>query len=86
VVTPDGRIQRIEILKFSEPPEYRAPDGWLSLFRGRGLEEGVSLKGAIVNMTGATLTSRAVTRAARRALALHRVIRPLEASVDRRTR
>ncbi len=86
VVTPDERIGRIEILRFSEPPEYRAPQGWLSLFSGRGLQEGISLKGAIVNMTGATLTSRAVTGASRRVLALHQVIQPLEASVGVKAR
>lgn len=76
VVTPDDRIERVEVLRFSEPPEYRAPEGWLEQFEGRGLNEELSLKGGIVNITGATLTSRAVTLAARRVLALHRVIRP----------
>ncbi len=78
VLTPDARIERIEVLKFSEPPEYRAPEGWLGQFRGKGLSDELSLKGSIVNMTGASLTSRAVTRAARRVLALHQVIRPFE--------
>lgn len=78
VVTPDDRIRRIEILKFAEPPEYKAPPSWLEQFANAGLSEDLSLKGSIVNMTGATLTSRAVTGAARRALALHRVIRPFE--------
>jgi hypothetical protein len=78
VVTPEDRIGRIEILKFSEPPEYRAPESWLEQFDDLPLSDGLSLKGSIVNMTGATLTSRAVTNAARRALALHAVIRPLD--------
>ncbi len=76
VVSPDGRIGRIEILRFDEPPEYRAPNGWLDLLEERGLTDELSLKGAVVNMTGATLTSQAVVRAARRVLALHEVIRP----------
>lgn len=78
VVTPEARIERIEVLKFTEPPEYVPPGGWLERFEGRGLDAELSLKGEIVNITGATLTSRAVTEAARRVLALHRVIRPLE--------
>jgi Na+-translocating ferredoxin:NAD+ oxidoreductase RnfG subunit len=77
VVTPDARIDRIEILKFQEPPDYLVPESWLGQFSGRELTEELSVKGAIVNMTGATLTSRAVTYAARRVLALHQVIRPL---------
>jgi len=79
VVAPDESIARIEVLKFSEPPEYRAAEGWIEQFSGRGLDDELSLKGAIRNMTGASLTSQAVTRAARRVLALHRVIRPFDA-------
>jgi hypothetical protein len=76
VVTPESRVRRIEMLRFSEPPEYKAPPTWLDQFDGRSLNEELSLKGAIINMTGASLTSRAVTNAARRVLALHRVVRP----------
>lgn len=77
VVTPEARVGRIELLSFAEPPEYRAPDGWLDQLEDRGLTDGLSLRGAIVNMTGATLTARAAVGAARRVLALHRVIDPL---------
>ena len=76
VVTPEEKIERIEVLKFSEPPEYRATPPWIAQFQGRALDDDLSLKGAIRNMTGASLTCQAVTRAARRVLALHRVIRP----------
>ncbi|MEE9156287.1 MAG: FMN-binding protein, partial [Gemmatimonadota bacterium] len=76
VVSPEARIERVETLKFSEPPEYLASDSWYQQFDGKKLNEDLSLKGSIINMTGATLTSVAVTRAARRVLALHRVIRP----------
>ena len=77
VVTPDERIERIEVLRFSEPPDYLAPEGWLDQMDGMGLGPELSLKGEIVNMTGATLTSRAVVDAARRVLAFHRLIAPL---------
>jgi hypothetical protein len=77
VVSPRATVARIEILKFSEPPEYRAPDGWLRQFQGRDLSEGVSLKRGIVGITGATLTSDAVTDAVRRVLALHAAIQPM---------
>ena len=79
VVTPNARIERIEILKFQEPPDYLVPESWLGQFSGRELSEELSVKGSIVNMTGATLTSRAIANAARRILALHRVINPLSA-------
>ena len=76
LVTPDDRIRRIEVLKFMEPPEYRAPEPWLEQFTGKTLTPALHVKRDIVNMTGATLTSRAVTEAVRRVLALHEVIAP----------
>lgn len=79
VVGADDRVRRIEVVKFAEPPEYVAPEGWLAQFRDRPLDRDLSLKGDIVKMTGATLTSEAVTDAARRTLALHAQVRPFEA-------
>jgi Na+-translocating ferredoxin:NAD+ oxidoreductase subunit G len=76
VVGTDDRVMRVETVVFREPPEYRAPEGWLRLFESRALTPELSLKGDIPNMTGATLTSGAVTGAVRRVLALHAVIDP----------
>jgi hypothetical protein len=77
VVDGEDRLRRIETVRFREPPEYRAPDGWLRQYDDSRLDDRLSLKGDIVPITGATLTAEAVTRAARRVLALHRVIQPL---------
>jgi len=77
VVTDSGTVDRVEILRFSEPPDYRAPDGWLAQFKGHDLDDDLSLKGDIVGMTGATLTARAVTGAVRRLLAVHGYLRSL---------
>jgi len=77
VVTAKGTVARVEILKFLEPPEYRASAGWLAQFDGHDLDDDLSLKGDIVGMTGATLTARAVTGAVRRQLAVHAYLRPL---------
>jgi hypothetical protein len=79
VVDPRGRVSRIEILGFAEPPDYMAPDGWLALFTGRGLEPGTSSRRDIPILAGATLTSHAVSDAVRLSLALHSVIQPFEA-------
>jgi FMN-binding domain len=70
------RIRSIEVLRFAEPPEYHARDAWLNQFKGRPLSRSLSLKESISNMTGATLTSNAIVRAARRVLATHQRIRP----------
>lgn len=76
VVTPAGAIRQIEILRFAEPPEYKATEPWLAQFDGQPLDRRLSLKGAVANLTGATLTSNAMVACARRVLALHAVIRP----------
>lgn len=80
VVGSDDRVQRVEVLKFTEPPEYVAPGGWLEQFRGRPLGPPLSTKGDIVGITGATLTAEAVTNAVRRVLSLHAVLRPFKAA------
>jgi Na+-translocating ferredoxin:NAD+ oxidoreductase RnfG subunit len=79
VLDPDARVTRIETVSFREPPEYRAPNGWLQQFFGRALNDELSLKGEIANITGATLTAGAVTRATRRVLALHAIVDPFGA-------
>lgn len=76
VVGTDHRIHRVQVLRFSEPPEYRPPDRWLARFVGRILDADLSERRGIDGITGATLTTRAVTSAARRVLALHAVIAP----------
>lgn len=72
----NDRIRSVEVLRFAEPPEYHASDAWLHQFEGKGLSPELSLKGSIENMTGATLTSNAIVRAARRVLAIHNRIDP----------
>jgi hypothetical protein len=72
-LTPDGRIAAIEVLSFEEPEDYLPGERWLRQFDGRPLDDDLSLKGAIRGLTGATLSSRAVTAAARRVLAVHRL-------------
>jgi hypothetical protein len=80
VVVPPDRIRNIEVLRFAEPPEYHATEPWLKQFEGQSMSPELSLKGSIRNLSGATLTSTAIVRAARRALALHARIRPFSAS------
>jgi hypothetical protein len=74
VVDPAGAIARIEVLSFSEPEEYLPKAHWYEQFQGKPLDDELSLKRAIRPVTGATLTARATTEAARRVLALHRVL------------
>jgi hypothetical protein len=80
VVTPDGRIDKIEILSFDEPPEYLPKPRWIEQFRNRRLDEDLSTKRAIRPLSGATLSGRAITNASRKILALHRAIGAAEVS------
>jgi hypothetical protein len=73
LLAPDGRIARIDILSFEEPQDYLPPDRWLQQFPGRALDDELALQRGIRSITGASLSARAVTRAARRVLALHRL-------------
>lgn len=76
VVAPDGAVRFVEILAFSEPDEYRAPKPWLKQFQGRPLDDDLTLRRGLSNLTGASLTSEAVTRGVRRVLAVHQVLNP----------
>ena len=78
VVGREGRVRKVEILRFDEPPDYRASDRWLAQLADKSLSPALSLKGDVINLTGASLTSRALVRATRRALALHAVIHPFD--------
>jgi Na+-translocating ferredoxin:NAD+ oxidoreductase RnfG subunit len=74
VVDPKGRIARIELLSFGEPPEYIPNERWYAQLIGKPLDDALFLKKDIRNVTGATLTARATVGAARRVLAAHQVI------------
>lgn len=74
VLTPDGKIERIDILSFDEPTEYQPKPRWFEQFRGRKLDDELSLKRAIRPISGASLSGRAIVNASRKILALHHAI------------
>jgi len=74
VVAPDERIVRVEVLAFAEPLEYLPRGSFYAQFAGRRLDSELDLKGAIRGIAGASLSATAATSAARRTLALHRVL------------
>ncbi|MBI2222822.1 MAG: FMN-binding protein [Acidobacteria bacterium] len=69
-----GRVKRIDVTAFLEPPEYRAPHAWAKQHQGRPLDDDLRLHRAIRPIAGATLTARAVTEAVRRVLAIDGVL------------
>lgn len=78
VVNPDESIRDIEILQFSEPKEYAPSDPWKKQFEAKNFQDFKSGKSNIVGITGATLTSKAVTRAVQKVLAVHHYLHTLE--------
>ena len=73
-VDREGAVFRIEVLSFSEPEEYLPREHWYAQFQGRKLDDELALSRGIRAVSGATLTARATTEAARRVLALHAVL------------
>lgn len=73
VVDPQDRIRRLELLAFAEPEDYVPRASWYGQFPGKRLDGELALDRGIKGVTGATLTARATTDAARRVLALHAV-------------
>ena len=77
VVAPDTTLARVDVLAFHEPPDYRPTARWLGLFARRRLDPGLWPQRDIRNLSGATLSARAVTESARLALALYeRLVAP----------
>ncbi len=80
VVDPDSALVRIEVVEFSEPEDYIPSERWYAQFEERSLDHELQLKRGIRGVTGATLTARATTDAARRVLAIHQVLQPSPAA------
>ena len=74
IVDSSGVIADIEVLSFKEPEEYLPRRAWYDQFPGKGLDADLQLHRGIDGVTGATLTGRATTSAARRILAIHRIL------------
>ena len=73
-VDREGRVGRVEVLSFDEPPDYLPREPWYRQFDQRALDAELELRRSIRPVSGATLTARATTDAVRRALALHRAL------------
>ncbi|MFN0118168.1 MAG: FMN-binding protein [Elusimicrobiota bacterium] len=72
-VNPDGSLRLVEILAFYEPADYLPPKKWFELFPNKKLNEDLWVKRGIRNVTGATLTTQAITENVRRILAIFEV-------------
>jgi hypothetical protein len=74
VVGPDARLARVEVLAFAEPLEYLPKGAFYAQFTGQRLDDELFLERDIRGVSGASLSAEAATAAARRTLAIHRVL------------
>jgi Na+-translocating ferredoxin:NAD+ oxidoreductase subunit G len=70
----DGNVRRIEVTAFLEPPEYQAPRAWYDQYNGKSLNEDLRLHRTIRPIAGASLTAKATADAARRVIAIDRIL------------
>jgi len=73
VVAEDGSVSHLELVSFHEPSEFLPTNRWVKALTGKKLNSKLSLNGGVDTISGATLTSRAMTSATRRVLALYDV-------------
>jgi Na+-translocating ferredoxin:NAD+ oxidoreductase RnfG subunit len=78
VISPEGQIRDIEVLSFHEPKDYIPPTVWKNQFKGKTSKELYRSKSNIVGITGATLTSKAVTKSVQKTLAIHHLLHPVK--------
>lgn len=74
ILDSEGKLKRVEIVAFLEPPEYLPSQKWYDQFKEKRLDENLRMKGSIQPVTGATLTARATIDAVRRILAIDQVL------------
>lgn len=69
-IDPQGRLLAVDVLAFQEPEDYLPSRRWLDRLLGRTLSPKLRPGADVDGISGATLSARAVTDAARRCLAL----------------
>lgn len=62
---PDGRIRRIVVLSFLEPPEYRPSERWLGQFAGKASTDRLAVGDDLAPISGSTLSARGVAEHSR---------------------
>lgn len=69
-----GKVKRVEVLKFREPPDYLPNRKWYDQFEGKTLKDPLILGEDIRGVLGATLTARTTTRKVKEILTLHELL------------
>jgi hypothetical protein len=61
----DGRLRRVTVLAFLEPPEYRPSQRWLAQLDGKGPDDRLTVGQDLTPISGATLTARGIAEESR---------------------
>ena len=73
-LSPDGHVLQVEILTYRESYGGEVANAdWLAQFKGKTLRDPLQLNNDIINISGATLSSRHVTEGVKRVLAIFQV-------------
>jgi hypothetical protein len=67
------RVKDVRLISFYEPDEYRPPDRWLKILKGKNLSDSIQPGKDLPAMSGATLTSRSTSQTTRMVLAIARL-------------
>ena len=79
-MSPEGKVMEVVIMAFRENRGWEVKEKrFLNQFRGKTLRNSIRVDEDIINYTGATLSSKAVTRGVKRALLLFDAFYPGEA-------
>lgn len=70
IVDAHEKIKNIEIIAFKEPSEYKPYRSWLDSFIGKSMSDNLKSGEGISTISGATMSARAISNAARIALAI----------------
>lgn len=78
IIDRAGTVKSVDLLVFRESQGYEIENPrWRSQFEGKTLKDPLKPKRDIDNISGATISVRAVTRGVKRTLAVFSVVRPL---------
>jgi Na+-translocating ferredoxin:NAD+ oxidoreductase RnfG subunit len=78
VLDNSGGVKSVDILVFRESQGYEIDNPrWREQFVGKTLKDPLRLKRDIRNISGATMSSRAVTKGVKKVLAVFQVVRPM---------
>lgn len=64
------KIKSIEIVAFNEPSEYKPKQNWQNSFKGKSKEDNLYAGKGIPTISGATMSARSISDAARIAIAI----------------